>query len=105
MSNSSNNIFSKVWQLVSSSSHSRTFSLLVLLVIMAAVPLTVFVAQKQQETRQRAEGTDITIQDLRATATANGAIFHAKIIDNSTDTGDRTVTLFVSHTSATDYKE
>ena len=97
--------FKGTWQLVSSSSHSRTFSLLVLLIIMAAVPLTVFVSQQQQETRQRATGTDITIQDLRATATANGAIFHAKIIDNSTDTGDRTVTLFVSHTSATDYKE
>lgn len=49
------------WQLISSSSHSRTFSLLVLLVIMAAVPLTVFVSQQQQETRQRAN-KDITIK-------------------------------------------
>lgn len=34
--------------------NSKTFSILVLLVIVAAIPFTVFIAQKQQEIRQRA---------------------------------------------------
>lgn len=89
------NPFQKVWQLVSNASNSRTFSLLALLLIILAIPLTVFIAQKQQELRQRATGEDITIQDLSATPNATGATFHAKIIDNSTNTGDRTVKLFV----------
>lgn len=45
----------KLGQFFAVASHSRTFSLLVILLIVAAVPLTVFVAQKQQEIRQRAE--------------------------------------------------
>lgn len=44
----------KVKQLFSSASHKRTLSLVVILSIIAAVPLTVFIAQKQQEIRQRA---------------------------------------------------
>lgn len=38
---------------------SRTTGILVILIIAAAVPLTVFIAQKQQEIRQRAEDTTI----------------------------------------------
>ncbi|MCL5019386.1 MAG: carboxypeptidase-like regulatory domain-containing protein [Patescibacteria group bacterium] len=43
-------------EIISTALHTKTVSMLVLLAIIAAVPLTVYVAQKQQETRQRAEG-------------------------------------------------
>lgn len=46
--------FAVVKEFVSTASHSRTLGLLFLLLIIAAVPLTVFVAQQRQETRQRA---------------------------------------------------
>lgn len=46
----------KLGQFFAVASHSRTLSLLIMFLIVAAVPLTVFVAQKQQEVRQRAEG-------------------------------------------------
>lgn len=42
-------------QFVTSPTHSRTLSLLAFLVILTAIPLTVFIAQQQQEIRQRAE--------------------------------------------------
>lgn len=45
----------KIPEFIKAPSHSRTLSLLAFLLIIAAIPLTVFVAQKQQETRQRAE--------------------------------------------------
>ncbi|MEK7450952.1 MAG: hypothetical protein AAB662_03395 [Patescibacteria group bacterium] len=38
---------------------SRTTGILIILVIAAVVPLTVFVAQKQQELRQRAEESSV----------------------------------------------
>lgn len=37
--------------------HSRTLSILSFLAILLAIPLTVFIAQQQQEIRQRAEGS------------------------------------------------
>lgn len=43
-----------VIELISSPNHSRTTALLIILLILAIVPLTVIVAQKQQELRQRA---------------------------------------------------
>lgn len=58
------NPFEKVWQLVFNASHSRTFSLLALLLIILAVPLTVLIAQKQQELRQRAEGLTCEVHRL-----------------------------------------
>lgn len=48
-------IIAVVKEFVSTASHSRTLSLLFLLLIIAAVPLTVFVAQQQQEIRQQAQ--------------------------------------------------
>lgn len=45
----------KVRNFISSASHSRTLSVLVILILFAAVPLTVLVAQKQQQTQQNAE--------------------------------------------------
>ena len=43
-----------VIELISSPNHSRTTGFLIILLILAVVPLTVIVAQKQQELRQRA---------------------------------------------------
>lgn len=52
------NFLPRLWEFIVSLTHSRTLSLLAFLVILAAIPLTVFIAQKQQEIRQRAsEGT------------------------------------------------
>ncbi|MBI3070414.1 MAG: hypothetical protein HYY87_03890, partial [Candidatus Levybacteria bacterium] len=47
----------RVWSFVVSPNYSRTLSILALLVVVLAIPLTVFIAQKQQEIRQRAAGT------------------------------------------------
>lgn len=44
-----------VWQFITSPDYSRTVSILALLVVVLAIPLTVFIAQKQQEIRQRAQ--------------------------------------------------
>ena len=46
----------KVLSFISSASQSRTTAVLGLLIILAAIPLTVMVAQKQQELRQHAAG-------------------------------------------------
>jgi len=48
--------FKKLLENLSSVGHSRILSMLFLLLVVAAVPLTVFVAQQQQETRQQASG-------------------------------------------------
>lgn len=52
---------------------SRTTGILVILIIAAAVPLTIFVAQKQQELRQRAAGLtyDQCVTDLISTTCAD----------------------------------
>ena len=47
-------------EFISAPGHKRTIGVLVILIIAAAVPLTVLVAQKQQETRQRAATSVIT---------------------------------------------
>lgn len=44
----------KAFNLLSSPTHSRTTAILVALILLAAIPLTVIVSQKQQELRQRA---------------------------------------------------
>ncbi|MBI3092641.1 MAG: hypothetical protein HYZ02_00170 [Candidatus Levybacteria bacterium] len=49
------NSLPRLWEFIVSLTHSRTLSLLAFLVILAAIPLTVFIAQQQQEIRQRAE--------------------------------------------------
>lgn len=51
-------VFRKGLKFLSFSARSKTFNALVLLLIVAAVPFTVFVAQQRQETRQRAAGSD-----------------------------------------------
>lgn len=43
-----------VWYFITSPNYSRTVGILALLVVVLAIPLTVFIAQKQQEIRQRA---------------------------------------------------
>lgn len=45
------------WKFITSPNYSRTVSILALLVVVLAIPLTVFIAQKQQEIRQRAATT------------------------------------------------
>ena len=40
---------------VNAPSHSRTIAMLIMLIILAAIPLTVIISQRQQELRQRAE--------------------------------------------------
>ncbi len=44
----------RLWEFISSASQSRTTALFVLLVIVAAIPLTVLVAQRQQNIQQKA---------------------------------------------------
>ena len=46
----------KFWQFLTSHSHTKALTLVITLVIVAALPLTVIVSQQQQEIRQRAEG-------------------------------------------------
>lgn len=45
------------WKFITSPDYSRTVGILALLVVVLAIPLTVFIAQKQQEIRQRAQTT------------------------------------------------
>lgn len=45
----------RLWHFVVSPNYSRTLTLLLLLTLVAAVPLTVYVSQQRQELRQRAE--------------------------------------------------
>lgn len=60
----------RIWELISTASHSRTTALLVILVIGAAIPLTVLVAQKQQEVRQQAsEGNNCGNQNCTGDTT------------------------------------
>ncbi|MBI3092938.1 MAG: hypothetical protein HYZ02_01735, partial [Candidatus Levybacteria bacterium] len=47
----------RVWSFVASPNYSRTLSILALLAVVLAIPLTVYIAQKQQEIRQRAQTT------------------------------------------------
>lgn len=54
------NPISRLWNYISVPTRSRTFGLLALLIVVAAIPLTVFIAQKQQEIRQRAATTNGT---------------------------------------------
>ncbi len=51
------NPFKRFFDFVGNPSHSRTISILVVLTIALAIPLTVQIAQKQQELRQRAAST------------------------------------------------
>lgn len=52
------NLFIRLWEFIVLPTHSRTLSILSFLAILLAIPLTVFIAQQQQEIRQRAsEGT------------------------------------------------
>lgn len=48
----------KIWDFISSASQSRTFTILGVLIILAAIPITVMIAQRQQEVRQQAAGVD-----------------------------------------------
>lgn len=48
-------MFQKLSEIISSVNKSKTVNLLILLFIVAAIPVTVFVARKQQEIRQRAQ--------------------------------------------------
>lgn len=52
----------KIWEFIGSVNHSRTTAVLVILILFASVPLTVFVAQKQQQTQQHADTTSVYLQ-------------------------------------------
>lgn len=56
------NPFSRFFEFIGNPSHSRTLGILAVLVIALAIPLTVQIAQKQQELRQQAAGTCETIE-------------------------------------------
>src|SRR3989344_2167719 len=45
------------WQIAQTASSKRTLGLLALLIVVAAVPLTVMVSQQKQDLRQRASGS------------------------------------------------
>ncbi|PIY94548.1 MAG: hypothetical protein COY68_01575, partial [Candidatus Levybacteria bacterium CG_4_10_14_0_8_um_filter_35_23] len=47
-------VFKRLRTYLSSATYARTIGFIGLLIVIAAIPLTVFIAQKQQETRQRA---------------------------------------------------
>ncbi|HSX40031.1 MAG TPA: hypothetical protein VLF68_00255 [Candidatus Saccharimonadales bacterium] len=53
------NPFFRLWERLTQTNISRTLTILVLLVIVAAIPLTVFISQKQQDIRQRASSYGI----------------------------------------------
>lgn len=57
------NPLEKVWQFVLETSHTRTFALLALLLIVLAVPLTVYIAKQNQDNRQRASQPPATINN------------------------------------------
>jgi len=58
-----------VIELISSPNHSRTTGFLIILLILAIVPLTVIVAQKQQELRQRAASACEDISSIKECTT------------------------------------
>lgn len=51
---SQSNIFSRFFGFISSSGSSRTLGALAILIVAAAIPLTVYISQQRQETRQQA---------------------------------------------------
>ncbi|RJQ36303.1 hypothetical protein C4559_05385 [Candidatus Microgenomates bacterium] len=51
------NLLQRLRYFIVSPTHSRTLTVLALLIVVAAVPLTVFIAQKQQDVRQRASSS------------------------------------------------
>lgn len=51
----------KFFNLIGSPSHSRTITILVSFTILAAIPLTVYVAQQQQQLKQRAAGNNCAV--------------------------------------------
>ncbi|MFH1186916.1 MAG: hypothetical protein V1697_01945, partial [Candidatus Levyibacteriota bacterium] len=50
-------VFKRLRNYIASATYSRTIGIIGLLIVIAAVPLTVFISQKQQEIRQRAATT------------------------------------------------
>ncbi|MDO8657981.1 MAG: SdrD B-like domain-containing protein [Candidatus Levybacteria bacterium] len=54
----------KIKELIASAKESKILNLVVLLLIVAVIPLTVIIAQKQQETRQRASNDKTKIEFL-----------------------------------------
>lgn len=50
-------VFKRFRNYISSASYSRTIGIIGLLIVIAAIPLTVFISQKQQEIRQRASSS------------------------------------------------
>jgi|GEM_PF-2892897 len=65
------NPLKRFFQFVGNPSHSRTLGILAILVMVAAVPLTVYIAQQRQEVRQRAQTAVETrfCQDLEVNST------------------------------------
>ncbi|MCL5439280.1 MAG: hypothetical protein M1268_04865 [Patescibacteria group bacterium] len=59
--NSSNNF----WQVFSSPVYSKVIGVFVLMIVVAAIPLTVYLSQQRQEIRQQAAGTQWIYGDVR----------------------------------------
>ncbi|OGH51219.1 MAG: hypothetical protein A3G13_00250 [Candidatus Levybacteria bacterium RIFCSPLOWO2_12_FULL_37_7] len=57
------NFVNKLRLLLKHPTHSRTLTILVALVIVATVPLTVYIAQKSQDIRQRASCTPVCLEE------------------------------------------
>lgn len=59
--------FRNLWQLINSHIYTKTVSIVALFLIVAAVPLTVYISQQRQEIRQRAsEPTPLSFPSLNA---------------------------------------
>lgn len=85
------NPFGRIWEVLRSPNYSRTLSMLALLIVAAAVPLTVYIAQQQQEIRQRASEGETFAIGGRVVDNGGQAISNVKIlvyiIVNGRDTG------------------
>ncbi|PIP74920.1 MAG: hypothetical protein CO135_00645 [Candidatus Levybacteria bacterium CG_4_9_14_3_um_filter_35_16] len=59
-------VFKRLRTYLASATYARTIGFIGLLIVIAAIPLTVFIAQKQQETRQRASEITFKCQTMCA---------------------------------------
>lgn len=66
------NLFRKVFEFIIHPTYSRTAGFLLLLLVILAVPLTVFISQKQQSIKQRASGQNCVADYSSCTDTYNG---------------------------------
>lgn len=68
------NYFARFSRFLSTASYSQKVGLIALFIILAALPLTVIMSQRQQETRQRATGTCVDTADYSAYCAPSTAV-------------------------------